>query len=111
MVKVIAACSPLFVALTTAIGVAGQTSTPPTQQITVSGCVVRNGAVDVDKGVRQLDIAPNALALTNAKIVSVGNPRTSAVPGSVPDGAGSGTIPPKTAVGSDDSTTRNTKSF
>jgi hypothetical protein len=63
------------------------------QQVTVIGCVTRNGAVDPDKGTRELNVAPNALALTDARVVTTGRSRTSAVPGSVPAGEDSGTIP------------------
>jgi hypothetical protein len=69
------------------------------QEITVVGCVTRNGDTDIDKGVRQLDIEPNALALTNARVTGTDTSRSSAVPGSTPGGSNTGTIPGNTIVG------------
>jgi hypothetical protein len=69
------------------------------QEITVVGCVTRNGDTDIDKGVRRLDIEPNALALTNARVTGTDTRRSSAVPGSIPDGSNTGTIPGNTIVG------------
>src|SRR5215217_9315744 len=102
MMKLLGACSPVLIAATMAVGVAdGQTPRPAqTQQITAIGCVTRNGVVDVDKGVRRLNMDPNGLALTTARIVVSGTNRSSAVPGSVPEGTNSGTIPRETIVGS-----------
>ena len=101
MVKLIGACSPVLLAATMAGGVVdGQTPVPAQpQQITAIGCITRNGVVDVDKGVRRLNMDPNGLALTTARIVGNGNNRSSAVPGSVPEGTNSGTIPRETIVG------------
>ena len=104
MLKLIGASSPLFLAATiAATAVDGQTPPPgqqsQQQQITAIGCVTRNGAVDVDKGVRRLNMDPNGLALTTARIVGVPGNRASAVPGSVPEGSNSGTIPQGTIVG------------
>jgi hypothetical protein len=103
MVKVIGACSPVFLAASMLVAVVdGQTSTAnlqPQQQITAIGCITRNGVVDVDKGTRLLNMDPDGLALTTARVIRTGNSRSSAVPGSQPDGANSGTIPDQTIVG------------
>ena len=101
VVKVITACSPLLVALTVAASaVEGQTPRPTSsQQVTVVGCVARNGAVDPDKGTRILNTEPNGLALMEARIMTAGGGRASAVPGSAPEGRDSGTIPQQTIVG------------
>ena len=108
MVKLIAVCSPIFVAASMTAAVAGgQTASvntapqsgQPQQQITAVGCVTRNGTTDVDKGLRLLNMDPNGLALTSARIVRSGDNRASAVPGSAPEGANSGTIPQQTIVG------------
>jgi len=101
MVKLIGACSPVLLAATMAsIAVDGQTAQlPPPQQVTAIGCITRNGDVDVDKGVRRLNMDPNGLALTTARIVRSGTSRSSAVPGSIPEGTNSGTIPRETIVG------------
>src|SRR6478735_1417077 len=100
MLKLIAVASPTLLAATLAAGTAGgqvtaaQTTSP---QVTVVGCVVRNGAVDVDKGTRVLNIAPGALALTAARISAGG--RSNGVPGTPPQDHDSGTIPQRTIVG------------
>ena len=101
MVKLLGACSPFLLAATmAAAAVDGQTPLPAQQQqITAIGCVTRNGAVDVDKGIRRLNMDPNGLALTTARIVGSANNRSSAVPGSIPEGTNSGTIPRETIVG------------
>ena len=101
MVKLIGACSPVLLAATMAsIAVDGQTAQPtPPEQVTAIGCITRNGVVDVDKGVRRLNMDPNGLALTTARIVRSGTSRSSAVPGSIPEGTNSGTIPRETIVG------------
>ena len=103
MLKLISASSPLFLAATIATSaVHGQTppsGQQPPLQITAIGCVTRNGTVDVDKGVRRLNMDPNGLALTTARIVGAPGNRASAVPGSVPEGSNSGTIPRDTIVG------------
>jgi hypothetical protein len=102
MLKLIGACSPiLLAAAVSGAAVDGQTSVPAQQQqqITAIGCVTRNGAVDVDKGVRRLNMDANGLALTDARIIRSGTNRSSAVPGSQPDGSDSGTIPQQTIVG------------
>ena len=101
MVKLIGACSPVLLAATMAAGVVdGQTALPaPQPQITAIGCITRNGVVDVDKGVRQLNMDPKGLALTTARIVRSDSTRSSAVPGSLPEGRDTGTIPQQTIVG------------
>jgi hypothetical protein len=104
MLKLIGATSPLFLAATIAATVVDGQTPPngqqsPQQPITVVGCVTRNGAVDVDKGVRRLNMEPDGLALTTARIVGGRGDRTSAVPGSSPEGSNSGTIPQGTIVG------------
>lgn len=102
MVKLLGACSPVLLAATMATAVDGQTQTPRTaqpQQITAIGCITRNGVVDVDKGVRRLNMDPDGLALTTARVVGSGATRSSAVPGSLPEGTNSGTIPRDTIVG------------
>jgi len=103
MGKLLSAFSPVLLAATMAgaivDGQAPAPATPPQQQVTVVGCVTRNGTVDVDNGLRRLNMDPNGLALTTARIVASGNARTSAVPGSTPDGNNSGTIPQQTIVG------------
>src|SRR5215212_5661901 len=101
MVKLLGACSPVLLAATMAVGVVDGQAPLPTQpqQITAIGCVTRNGVVDVDKGVRRLNMDPNGLALTTARIVVSGTNRSSAVPGSAPEGTNSGTIPRDTSVG------------
>jgi hypothetical protein len=102
MMKLLGACSPVLLAATMTVGDADAQAPRPAQpqQITAIGCVTRNGVVDVDKGVRRLNMDPNGLALTTARIVGSGTNRSSAVPGSVPEGINSGTIPRDTIVGS-----------
>lgn len=102
MVKLLGAFSLVLLAATMSAAVIdGQTPLPAQQQqITAIGCITRNGVVDVDKGVRRLNMDPNGLALTTARIVGSGSNRSSAVPGSSPEGTNSGTIPRETIVGS-----------
>ena len=104
MVKLVGACSPIFLAASMVAAVV-DAQTPPVrqpqapQQVTAVGCVTRNGVVDVDKGTRLLNMDPDGLALTTARVIQTGNNRSSAVPGSQPDGSNSGTIPQQTIVG------------
>src|SRR3954469_9061190 len=104
MLKLIAVASPTLLAATMAVGAAGSQSPQPTRQqppspTTVIGCVVRNGAVDVDKGTRVLDLQPGALALTSARITSGSSGRAAQVPGTEPQDHNTGTIPQRTIVG------------
>jgi hypothetical protein len=76
MSKLAAVVSPILLAATLSAGIAdGQTptpvksDTPETQRVTIAGCVVRNGSVDIDKGTRVLDLPAGALALTDARPV------------------------------------------
>lgn len=104
MVKLVAATSPILLAITIAAGPAaqGQTSGPTgatgaaARQVTVVGCVARNGDVDIDKGTRTLNIGAGALALTGARLLT-GQPARG-VPGSPPQDHDSGTIPRATIV-------------
>lgn len=104
MVKVVAATSPILLAATMVAGMAAQGQTPAAtgasgaegRQVTVVGCVARNGDVDIDKGTRTLPIGPGALALTGAKLLTEG--RSSGVPGTPPQDHDSGTIPRATIV-------------
>ena len=104
MVKLVAVMSPVLLAATIAAGPAaeGQTSGPAgttgaaARQVTVVGCVARNGDVDIDKGTRTLNIGPGALALTGAKLLT-GQP-AGGVPGTPPQDHDSGTIPRATIV-------------
>jgi hypothetical protein len=99
MVKLMTACSPLLLAATIAtVPVDGQAPSPA-RQVTAIGCITRNGVVDVNKGTRLLNMDPNGLALTAARITDAGTNRPSAVPGSAPDGRDSGTIPRETIAG------------
>lgn len=102
MVKLIAAFSCALVAGTLPASVVHaqtkQDSTPaPSQQVTVIGCVVRNGMVDPDKGTRLLNIEPGALALTKATVTNTGAAHPAAAPGVVQD-SNTGTIPRETIV-------------
>jgi hypothetical protein len=100
MVKLIGGCSSVLLAAMIASATAhGQAPASTPQQITAIGCVTRNGEVDIDRGVRSLNMDPNGLALTTARIIRSGSGRASAVPGSQPDGSDSGTIPQQTIVG------------
>ena len=101
MFKLIAVASPTLLAATIAVAAAspqvtGVTPSAPASRVTVVGCVVRNGTVDVDKGTRTLQIAPGALALTNARITTSGR---TGVPGAPTPDSNSGTIPQNTIVG------------
>jgi len=104
MLKLLAIASPTLLAATIAVGAAdfqvvtSAEQSPPPQQVTVVGCVVRNGSVDVDKGTRVLNIAPGALALTGARVITSGN-RSTGVPGASTREHDSGTIPQETIVG------------
>jgi hypothetical protein len=105
MFKMIPGLSPILIATTMVAGVAGQQATNGGQttdapsvtpaRVTVFGCVVRNGSVDPDKGTRTLNIAPGALALTNARVVDSGT-RANSAPGAVLDDHDSGTVPQQT---------------
>lgn len=103
MVRFLAATTPMLLAATIAAGAAGQqspantTGDTPAAPLTIVGCIVRNGSVDPNKGTRTLDIAPGALALTNARVVSSG--RGGAGSGAVPQDSNTGTIPQRTIVG------------
>lgn len=105
MIKLVAATTPILLAATMAAAAAAQGQTPAAtdrprtdaRQITVVGCVARNGDVDIDKGTRTLNIAPGALALTSARIL--GGSATGGVPGTAPQDHDSGTIPQRTIVG------------
>jgi len=102
MVKVFAGISPILVAATLVMGAAdvrqsAQAPTQPSAPTTIVGCVVRNGSVDPDKGTRTLNIAPGALALTDARILGDAA-RAGAAP-SGPQGSDTGTIPQRTIVG------------
>jgi len=104
MFKIVVATSPILLAATLAASAAGVDQTPAAadahpapQQVTVVGCVARNGDVDVNKGTRTLNIAPGALALTSARVI--GGSRTGGVPGTPPQDHDSGTIPQRTIVG------------
>ena len=102
MFKVFAGISPILVAATLVMGaVDGQQPTPGLTQAsaptTIVGCVVRNGSVDPDKGTRTLDIAPGALALTNARVLGDAA-RVGSAPGGL-QGSDTGTIPQRTIVG------------
>lgn len=66
---------------------------PGSQPVTVIGCLARNGDVEHDRGTRQLNTDAKGFALTEARITSAGTGRTSAVPGSSPNGQDTGTIP------------------
>ena len=102
MVKLVAATSPILLAATMAAGPAagGQTPAPTgtnrtaAPQVTVVGCVARNGDVDIDKGTRTLNIGAGALALTGARRLS--RPAAGGVPGTAPQDNDSGTIPRRT---------------
>ena len=101
MLKLIAVASPALLAATIAVAAASPQATGVTQpatvpRVTVIGCVVRNGTVDVDKGTRVLEIAPGALALTNARIATSAR---GGVPGAPARDSDSGTIPRDTIVG------------
>jgi hypothetical protein len=101
MLKVVAATTPILLAAALAAGAAGVEQTPAAPQpspseVTVAGCVARNGDVDVNRGTRTLDIAPGALALTNVRIIGAGR---AGVPGTPPQDHDSGTIPNNTIVG------------
>ena len=103
MFKAFAGISPILLAATMVVGAAdgrqstaarsGQTQTDA--PVTIVGCVVRNGAVDPDKGTRTLNIAPGALALTSARIAGSGGRSGTAVPSD----SDTGTIPQRTIVG------------
>ena len=105
MLKFVAGTSPILLAATLAAGVAdaqqppaaATTQQPAGPQVTVVGCVARNGDVDVNKGTRTLNIDAGALALTGARMV--GGSRTGSVPGTPPQDHDSGTIPQRTIVG------------
>jgi hypothetical protein len=105
MIKLVAATTPILLAATIAASPAAQGQTPaavnsPTadaRQVTVVGCVARNGDVDIDKGTRTLNIAQGALALTSARVLS--GSATGGVPGTPPQDHDSGTIPQRTIVG------------
>jgi hypothetical protein len=77
---------------------AAQPQVAPPQQVTVIGCVTRNGAVEHDKGTRELQTVDNGLVLSDARITVTGRGRASAVPGSLPSGTDSGTIPQRGSV-------------
>jgi len=87
MIKLVAATTPVLLAATIAASPAAQGQTPAAanppkadaRQVTVVGCVARNGDVDIDKGTRTLNIAPGALALTSARVLS--GSATGGVPG------------------------------
>src|SRR5690349_8493184 len=98
MVKLMTAFSPLLLAATISTGAVGEQA-PAAAQVTAVGCVTRNGTVDVNKGIRLLNMDPNGLALTTARITDAGASRRSAVPGSQPEGRDTGTIPRDTVVG------------
>jgi hypothetical protein len=102
--KAIVGTTPILLAATMVVGAAapqagdtkaGQNTAAP---LTIVGCVVRNGSVDPDKGTRTLDIAPGALALTNASVLT-SRGRTGSAPGTVPQEGNTGTIPQRTIVG------------
>ena len=105
MIKLVAATTPVLLAATIAASPAAQGQTPAAanppkadaRQVTVVGCVARNGDVDIDKGTRTLNIAPGALALTSARVLS--GSATGGVPGTPPQDHDSGTIPQRTIVG------------
>lgn len=98
MLKLIAVASPILLAATVAAATPQGTggAQPAASRVIVVGCVVRNGAVDVDKGTRALEIPPGALALTNARITANGR---GGVPGAPARDSDSGTIPRDTIVG------------
>lgn len=105
MFKVFAGISPILVAATMAAGAAEpqqstaarENQTSPAAPVTVVGCVVRNGAIDPNKGTRTLDLAPGALALTNARVLATGE-RTGGSPAAPPQDTNTGTIPQRTIV-------------
>ena len=104
MIKLVAATTPIFLAATMAASPVAQGQTPAAanppkadaREVTVVGCVARNGDVDIDKGTRTLNIAPGALALTSARVLS--GSATGGVPGTPPQDHDSGTIPRATIV-------------
>jgi hypothetical protein len=109
MLRIVVATSPIFLAASLVAGTAGaqqaspagaQQPVPP--QVTVVGCVARNGDVDVNRGTRTLDLEAGALALTAARIVD-GN-RNGGVPGAPRPDTDSGTIPQRTIVGNQPAT-------
>jgi hypothetical protein len=100
MLRLIGGFSPILLGATIATAaVAGQTPVSAPQQVTAVGCVTRNGVVDVSRGTRLLNMEPDGLALTAARMTNLGGNRQSAVPGSAPDGHDTGTIPRQTIVG------------
>jgi len=103
MFRIIAFTSPVLLAVSF-VGAAGAQQEPAAgaqqpgpQQMTVVGCVARNGDVDVNRGTRPLDLGAGALALTGARILD--GSRGGGVPGAPRGDHDSGTIPQRTIVG------------
>jgi len=113
MLRIVAGMSLILLAASLVGAAAGAEQAPAAgaqqplpQQVSVVGCVARNGDVDVNRGTRTLDLEPGALALTAARIMGSG--RSSGVPGAPPADRDSGTIPQRTIVGGQPAATETT---